>query len=51
MDKPKLRNLFIMTILIIIIIFSLVLVMFNTIEGMAPYQFPYNHLIQGIQLN
>ncbi len=35
MDQTKLRNIFIMTILIIIIIFSLVLFTFNTIEGMT----------------
>lgn len=48
MNKNKLRNLFILTILIIIILFSLVLVIFNTVEGMIPYQ--HNYLIQNNNL-
>ncbi len=52
MDKTRLRNLFIGTILIIIIIFSLVLVIFNTIEGMTSYKLPVNsNMIQGFQSN
>jgi hypothetical protein len=35
MNQQSLKNMFIMTILIIVIIFSLVLVAFNTIEGMT----------------
>ncbi len=35
MDRIKLRNMFIITILIIILLFSLILFTFNTIEGMS----------------
>jgi len=49
MDKSKLRNLFFITVLIIIILFSFVLFIFNTVEGMVPYNYIINDsLIQGI---
>lgn len=37
MEQEKLKWLFIMTIMIIIILFTIVLLTFNTIEGMSPY--------------
>ncbi len=46
MDKPQLRNMFIITILIIIILFSIVLFIFNSIEGMTniPYSSRYSFI-------
>ncbi len=35
MTNPNIRNMFIITILIIILLFSIVLFIFNTIEGMT----------------
>ncbi len=43
MKQDQLRNLFIMTILIIIILFSIVLFIFNTIEGMTSPPFNSNY--------
>jgi len=55
MDKTRLRRFFIMTILIIIIIFSITLYVFNTIESQVegmifsnPYE-PYAILNKGIK--
>ncbi len=40
MEQEKLRKLFLITILIIVILFSIILYSFNTIEGMV-YSNPY----------
>ncbi len=42
MNQERLRNLFIITILVIIILFSTILFAFNTIEGMI-YARPYEY--------
>jgi uncharacterized protein YebE (UPF0316 family) len=43
MNQEKLKMLFIFTIIIIILIFSVVLSVFNNIEGMVPYAMNYNN--------